>query len=1190
MLNKVNRKTILLSILIVAFLMVGAVIPSVQADSLKEYRGFDKGPSYKPVVPIKKTTFVNFDKDSLLDDYAYLSAVPTAVFTEGDKIISHPLLYYQDKFDYKEDKERIFNAYDGIKYFMEDWKSYSNGNLDQMTLINVDRNRLNPDWKAKDYVTINGDDPYSIANALALQDWSYSDEAVVAVIGDDFKNPEIQSSGSIEGTIPSGSKTDTLNFQMDKPEIGVGANYHYFDIADQYKYVVVNMYWKNKAVDLDLQLYDDKGVMADASSKWNILYGAGEDAGSYVYSNDKPWSVGVTYMPTQAGSDGTEDIDALQPVGKMSPANPNMKTMGLFGGDKQDVDVFLYPGFEYEVKDPIPYGCKNAKFTLKWNNPNIHLGFVLLDPSGVETATVPSSGEIIDRVVNNIDESDETELTVNVERLGETQGDGRYKICVFSLDDITTNIDFTLDYSWQQNMTREEGDCLASATEGAVLGSVINSPLLYVEKDDVTDETIDTLYKLGVEKIYLINLGDYLSNDVKDELKSVCDVKEFTEYKEIYDKIKGITERQDVIFTTVDPWTYYYADQEVPVGEYWGARFVGPAAYIAAHHGAPVLIIDNHPELSQAVVWHTQFWRETANDQFRPHLPSVSIMVQTGMNVMKFLEDYGYVLPEKGEHDNFDLETMITVADHFDIGPTWDRTFTGRLIPGRFSASPVDLSYWISRSTFYPALIFENPALKQDTVTLENGSKSKVVPYLGKLLYPRGTDLVIYEDQQKNEYKYPILHTYNVYLYKFNEVGSKHWGGYYTTANGIIPYITPSTGPDNAIDLGIVPDKVGAFHPDIDETDVTPIYAQKAGYSNCFSTNFDVAVENLNQGVIMWMESCHGSNGNYGTLSFWNPDSPYIHEPNPWRAYERPMLSPSGWKEAFEYMPEMLDEFGLPSFNLLFKLTSKLFIPVNLVTVDYGSTDDPDQTVMNPDFPILLLNDAFRTDFNIKDSKGLSLIPILGRLFRTYGGDGVVIDPSIPGEIHLTPKNGIEVDGKLGNMHSCGLNAVSCLVAHTYMHTVFIRHGAPYQIMDPWSTSWYSGIWSHSIPRQLALGYTMGQTYEYGMSEVGVEYLTGQYWWDLNENVLFYGDPDIRVWTPENKWDPSNSNHWEKKDTTAMPADIEPNINGHTPFGAKDYPNKKEPQPLIPTWIIIVIVLLLILIILAVAIGRKKQK
>jgi hypothetical protein len=1189
MINNSNKKTIGLAILITGFLLIGTVLPVVQAESLRDYRGFDKGVSYKPVVPMKKATFVDFDKNTLLDDYAYLSAVPTAVFAEEDKIVSHPLIFYEDKYDYSEDKDRIFNTYDGIEMFMEDWMSYS-GTLDQMTLINVDQEEINRDWKANDFVTIKEDNPYSIANKLALQDWSYSDEAVVAVIGEEFENPKNMFEGSLDGTFKAGSKTDKLEFQMEKPTIGVGANYHYFDIADQFKYVVVNMYWKNTAVDLDLQLYDDEGVMADASSKWNILYGAGEDVGSYIYSNDRQWSVGVTYMPTQASS-GTDSLfeskeEYLSTIGKMGSANGNLKTMGLFGSDAQDVEVYLYPGFEYVIDDPIPYGCKNAEFTLEWNNPNIDLGFVLLDPEGVETATVPSSGDIIESVIEGT-ESDKTELTIEVERLGETQGDERYKICVFSLNDVPSDIDFTIDYNWQQNMTREEGDCLASATEGAVLGSVTNSPLLYVEKDKVTDETIDTLYKLGVEKIHLVNIGDYLSNDVKEELRRVCSVKEFTDYQEIYDKIKDITERHDVIFTTVDPWTYYYADYEVPVGEYWGARFVGPAAYIAAHHGAPVLIVDNHPELSQAVVWHTQFWQETANDTFRSHLSSVSIMVQTGNNVVEFLEDCGYELPEKNEKDNFDLETMITVADHFDIGVTWDRTFTGRLIPGRFSASPTDLTYWIARSTFYPALIFENPALKQDTVTLINGSKSKVIPYIGKLLKPLGTDLVIVEEQQEVEYKYPILHTYNVYLYKFNEVGSEHWGGKYATANGYIPYDTPSPYP---IDLGAVPDKVGSFYPDIHDTVVTPIYARKAGYSNAFSSNFDAAIKNLDAGVIMWMESCHGSNGNYGGLSFWNPESPYIYEENPWRAYERPMLSPGGIKEAVEYMPHLLEMLGLPGFDALFKLSSKLFIPLNLLTVDYGSTEDPDTTVMNPEFPILLFNDAFRTDFHVKERGLKTLIPIIGNLWRTKGGDGVVIDPSIAGEIHLTGKNGIDFDDNLGNMHCCGLNAVSCLIANTYLHTVFIRHGAPYQILDPWSTSWYSGIWAHSIPRQLALGYTMGQAYEHGMAEVGVEYLIGQYWWDLNENVLFYGDPDIRVWTPDTDWDIQDRNYWEKKDTRALAYEAELDVGGHMPYGATEYPNEKEPQPMIPVWLLIFIVIIVILIIVALIFGRKRKK
>jgi len=64
----------------------------------------------------------------------------------------------------------------------------------------------------------------------------------------------------------------------------------------------------------------------------------------------------------------------------------------------------------------------------------------------------------------------------------------------------------------------------------------------------------------------------------------------------LYDIIKYYTDSEDVIFSTVDPWTYYYSLDAVPVDEYPGALFIGPAAYIGAHHGAPVIIVDNHPE------------------------------------------------------------------------------------------------------------------------------------------------------------------------------------------------------------------------------------------------------------------------------------------------------------------------------------------------------------------------------------------------------------------------------------------------------------------------------------------------------------------------------------------------------------------------------------------------------------------
>ena len=183
----------------VAILLIGAIIPSIQATSLNEYKGFDKGPSYNPVVPIKKVTFVDFDEESLLDDYSYLAAIPTAVFNEDEKLVSHPLMFFQeeldyDELDYDEEKYKTLDAYEGIEYFMEDWMSYSNGALDQMTLINVDKERLDDDWDSDECIVIDGKDPYSIANKLALTARAVTKEEPIIKTGigkEDMKDEEI---------------------------------------------------------------------------------------------------------------------------------------------------------------------------------------------------------------------------------------------------------------------------------------------------------------------------------------------------------------------------------------------------------------------------------------------------------------------------------------------------------------------------------------------------------------------------------------------------------------------------------------------------------------------------------------------------------------------------------------------------------------------------------------------------------------------------------------------------------------------------------------------------------------------------------------------------------------------------------------------------------------------------------------
>ena len=187
---------------------------------------------------------------------------------------------------------------------------------------------------------------------------------------------------------------------------------------------------------------------------------------------------------------------------------------------------------------------------------------------------------------------------------------------------------------------------------------------------------------------------------------------------------------------------------------------------------------------------------------------------------------------------------------------------------------------------------------------------------------------------------------------------------------------------------------------------------------------------------------------------------------------------------------------------------------------------------------------------------------------------------------------GPDFDDALDNIHSAGINTVVCLPAGTYLQMTWIRHGAVYTIMDPWSTSDYCAVWLQSIIKNLALGDTIGQAYEKGIRACGPEYLVeGGDWWDSLENVCFYGDPDLRVYVPETQeWDNEVKNKWDKPESLSYQEDL--NLNGHTPYGATEYPHEKEPVQKIPlTYIIIALIaIILIIAVIVVATKRKKKK
>jgi hypothetical protein len=1012
-----------------------------------------QGVSWKPVVPIKNAIFVNYDGESYNDDFAYLASVPASVFYSDsrDEIYSSPLLFYQAPQELP-DEEKVLNAAEGIEYFMEDWVTYSGGSLDAVQLINIPSD-MTGNWNATDTNIIDEECPIKIARDVALFNWEYSDSAVVAVIDENYEVIDEVTSGTVNGTIPGSTSILVDVIEGTKSPDPVEPTFHNFNIGGDHKYITSYMEWygptgldtindlTQRGKDPDLQLYDWELGEVAASENWNVLSGASESIGSYIY-NSGEWASAVTYMPTESMS--------YQSEGNQPRQNRVSGTRGPLDEATYEITNTLYPGVDVELPDESPFFSRQASFKLTWDDSSTNLGLLILGPSGAEIAKAVGSGS-----------PKEIELL--------ELGEGQYKVSVVKLTDSSSDVSFNVEYSWHQIKEKVEGDNLASATNGAVLASVINAPLLYAEESNLPSATEKALDVLGVKKVYLIDIGGHSGNDVSDALKNSrsllqpkISVKKITKYEDMYEAIQTKTDMHDIVFSTINPWTYWHVGVG-PKGEEMGGLFIGPAAYAAAHHGCPVFITDVHPELSTANAWHNNFWRNAYTGRGPP---SVGCMVLTGKQVYGFLDDMGF---DKGDLDY--MEPMLTVAGQFDIGTSWDRVFVGAAIPGRIWGSPVDAASWIARNALYQAIIFANPAVSEEGVTMTTGSSS---------MAPNGADsLYLIEPERQVNAKYPVLQTWVSYDHRFNERGSLYWGTDYVCADGIIPYRSPSDDPV---------DKDGKW-PDITSSEVVPWYAEKAGYSSVFSTEFEVTMDNLNQGTIMWVEVMHGGNRDSGVVGFWNPEQ---FETNPWRGYE-----------------------------------------------DGGSTFEPDTKIM---------------------SKNTGIETMTNRLPTQYLHDGVIIC-LLPQVTQTVSKNGFDFDNAMENMHSMGFSGGSCLIANTYMQLSMIRHGSVFQIIDPWLTSWYCGFAIQTFVRDIALGYSVGEAYERGIKHVGIQYLTNQWWWDIFENVVYYGDPNLRVFSPKYAWEEPEALEYG---TT---------IDGHSPFGARSHPNAIESTFLLEMMIFAIILL-----------------
>ena len=143
----------------------------------------------------------------------------------------------------------------------------------------------------------------------------------------------------------------------------------------------------------------------------------------------------------------------------------------------------------------------------------------------------------------------------------------------------------------------------------------------------------------------------------------------------------------------------------------------------------------------------------------------------------------------------------------------WGTRFSFEFTSKKLMFSPVDTAYWISRNMFYPALIYINPGMQETKFwqgsesTTKGLGKTRIsignseigLANLGignRFSPPYGKTLKITKPNQEEKFQYPVLQTYNVYQYKFNEKASKYWDFKYERADGHTPFEEEVAGSD----------------------------------------------------------------------------------------------------------------------------------------------------------------------------------------------------------------------------------------------------------------------------------------------------------------------------------------------------------------------------------------------------------
>lgn len=595
-------------------------------------------------IPLSRISFVAEDPNSYFDEFSYIAAIPGSLFYSGGTQYISPLIYAAGT--------------DSERWLLEDWTEYllPDGGLSELVIIGdipiSEIKDIQEVTGTKAYPQITGGSSAEVAAKLAVKDWRSAGTVVLALAKDSFAIPTVTSGSasysfngvsisSYDTSVTIGSTIDTeISFT---PPAGIG-------------WMKGSFNWTGSEI-FTHTLKDPLGRSVDYSVYRQVIF---ERNVAYVES---PLPL-YFWMPLTTSGEWNMILE---------PRSQITRDIAI------DCSVTYFPGFSQSIT--VPHRSKWLNVTTMWDNAGTTINLALVDPNGRMVMWSPAE--------SLLGGSGSKAMEMPYPAPGEWHLIGAWVDATGETNNV--NMQWNIE-----TLPDDLQPYLESASNGAVLASLLNAPLLYVDAASVPAITEWALEYLGASTCFLVDPSNFHSSTLVDELDDFLFVSVLSTYSSVTSWIHTLSGELDVVLT-------------LPLGN--ADELFPPAAYCAAYHGAAIYSLcgeDNLIPTRSEETWapyligpdirifvQNQFSARTENGWYDERIPNIYSMQYSATAFESFLN-------ARGAYNSSAEQSAIIVSPTDLIKVSFDRSLQSHFACGRFpSDNPALTAAMVNRASLH---------------------------------------------------------------------------------------------------------------------------------------------------------------------------------------------------------------------------------------------------------------------------------------------------------------------------------------------------------------------------------------------------------------------------------------------------------------------------------------------------------